>query len=125
MDARKKEVFFGIYHSDKNGEPARMGEMRVMKPEKLAEVIREPTIFCGDGWPVYQDVLQTKLGALAVPAPAPCHVLRASFVADLARKKFLAGEKDDPLTCVPLYVRPSEAEINYPHLSEHLDQASH
>lgn len=120
MDARKKEVFFGIYRSDEKGDPVRIGQMRVLKPEKLGEIIVEPTIFCGDGWPAYQDVLRARLGPLAIPAPAPCHVLRASFVADLARKRFLAGKRDDPLTCAPLYVRPSEAEIHYPHLSGHL-----
>jgi hypothetical protein len=38
----------------------------------------------------------------------------------LARKRLEEGEAHDPLTTVPLYVRPSEAELKNPHLKPNL-----
>jgi tRNA threonylcarbamoyladenosine biosynthesis protein TsaB len=65
-------------------------------------------------------LFQKKLGGLARGAPGPFHVIRASHVGELARKKFQKQLAEDPVTCAPLYVRPSEAEIQYPHLASPL-----
>lgn len=117
LDARKKEVFFGLYRSDHGGTPVRRGRLMVGSPERVLDHIHEPTIFCGDGWSAYRNYFVEKLGSLVKEAPTPHHVPRAAFVAHLARKRLIQGNGDDPLTCVPLYVRPSEAELHYPHLS--------
>jgi hypothetical protein len=54
---------------------------------------------------------------MALDAPSFFHAIRASVVAEMARRKFLSGENEDPLTAVPLYVRASEAEIRNPNLA--------
>lgn len=122
LDARKREVFVGLYQPDDKGNLVRKGDLRVAKPERILDWIAEPTVFCGDGWLAYEDFFREKLGPKALAAPAPHHVLRSSHVAHLARKRFLAGDVDNPMTSVPLYVRPSEAELHYPELSGHLSE---
>lgn len=118
LDARKKEVYCAIYRADESNRICRPGPYRAIAPERIAELIEEPTIFCGDGWLLYRGTLMEKLGRLAVEAPASQHVVRAGAVAELAARKFSAGMADDPVTAVPIYVRPSEAEISYPHLGQ-------
>jgi tRNA threonylcarbamoyladenosine biosynthesis protein TsaB len=120
VDARKSEIYFALYHPDGKGTIRLQGPYRVDSAERIGEKIKGPTIFCGDGWPLCQELLGKKLGALAVVAPAPFHVIRASQVGELARKKFEEQQAEDPLTCTPLYVRPSEAEIHHPHFASPL-----
>lgn len=112
IDARKNEVYFALYRSTGLGRPALPGHYLVDKPHRLARRITEPTVFCGDGWLLYKKLLQDSLGGLAVEAPAPCHMIRASHVGHLAMQRLLADDGDDPMLSTPLYVRPSEAEIH-------------
>jgi tRNA threonylcarbamoyladenosine biosynthesis protein TsaB len=117
LDAHKKEVFYALYESDSKGRLRRVGEAEVLAPEKILERIKTPTIFCGDGWLLYRNLLLEKLGDFAIEASAPYHIIRSSFVGELARQAFLAGDSDDPMTAVPIYVRASEAEIKFPSYS--------
>ena len=115
LDARKREVYRGRYlPGGPPGEPRRAGDFDVLPPERAAEEICEATIFCGDGFWAYRRVFEERLGALAVPAPPPFHLIRAGFVAEIARRRIEAGGAEDPVAALPLYVRPSEAEIMHP-----------
>lgn len=112
LDARKKEIYFASYRSDANGGQIRQSPYIAAVPEQLSKHLTEPTIVCGDGWLLYRELLLPALSGLAIEAAAPFHLIRASFVGSLAQQKLLAGEAHDPLTSAPLYVRPSEAELN-------------
>jgi len=114
LDARKKETYCAVYQSDSMGRLHELRPCEVIPPEKVMEFIRGPTIFCGDGWLLHREFFRQRLGDWAVGAPAPFHVIRACFVGELARRKLVSGVTDDPLTSAPLYVRPSEAELNRP-----------
>jgi tRNA threonylcarbamoyl adenosine modification protein YeaZ len=117
VDARKKEVYCGIYKPDGKGNHCLQGSYQVMPPEQIADHITEPTFFCGNGWLLYQDFLCDKLGERVLEVSGPYHTIRAGFVGILAYDKFLSGIPDDPMTSTPFYVRPSEAEIHNPHLA--------
>lgn len=119
LDARKKQVYFALYRRDESGCPSRHGPYRVAAPAELIRHIAEPTILCGDGWLLYRELLQSDLGALAIAAPAPFHSIRAAFVGAIARQKILANEAEDPMAGIPLYVRPSEAELHRQSLQQH------
>lgn len=114
LDARRDEFYCALHLPDGKGGVRRIGACEVMPRERVSEQIIEPTVFCGDGWLVAGDFLRKKLGDLAIGAPGFYHVIRASVVGEIARMKFLAGESEDPLTAVPLYVRLSEAEVRNP-----------
>jgi tRNA threonylcarbamoyladenosine biosynthesis protein TsaB len=117
VNARKNELYFALYEPDGRGGVRLQAPCLVDSAERIVKLISGPTIFCGDGWPLCEELFRKKLGALAVAAPAPFHVIRASHVGELARRRFLQQQAENPLTCVPLYVRPSEAEIHHPHLA--------
>jgi tRNA threonylcarbamoyladenosine biosynthesis protein TsaB len=112
LDARRKELYVARYQPDGSGACRRISPYLVTSPEQVLREIRETTLFCGDGWLLHRDWFLSNLGDRAVELPPPFHTIRASSVAELARRKFLQGASDDPMSSVPLYVRPSEAELH-------------
>jgi len=117
IDARKSEIYYALYQPDGKGRVRLVAPFQVDSPEHIVERIHGPTIFCGDGWALCQELFSKELGARAVAASSPYHVIRASYVGELARKRFQEQQTEDPMTAVPLYVRASEAEIRHPHLA--------
>ena len=111
LDARKKELYVAFYQPDGNGTCRRSSPYLVKSPEHVLREIQETTLFCGDGWLLHRDWFLSNLGDQAVELPPPFHTIRASFVAGLARQRFLQGAGDDPMSSVPIYVRASEAEL--------------
>ncbi len=118
IDARKGEVYCALYHPDGKGNLRLATSFMAISPGALAEKIKEPVLFCGDGWIIYRNIMKRKLGGLALETPPCFHTIRAASVGELARRRFIRGDSDDPETSSPLYVRPSEAEIHYPHLAK-------
>jgi tRNA threonylcarbamoyladenosine biosynthesis protein TsaB len=118
IDARKNEVYCALYRTDEAGTPRIVMPHTVVSPGALVGTIRQTTIFVGDGWLLYKNRMKKKLGSLALEAPASNHLIRAGAIGELARRRFLRGESDDPRTSRPLYIRPSEAEIHFPHFAE-------
>jgi tRNA threonylcarbamoyladenosine biosynthesis protein TsaB len=122
LDARKSEVYCALYRPDGKGCLSIEIQPAAMSPSRLADILTskfsEPVIFCGDGWTAYRNTLMRKLGRLVLEPPSFFHIIRACSVGELARKRLLKGEADDPGSSAPFYLRPSEAEIHYPHLAE-------
>lgn len=114
LDARRKEIYLAFYQPDGLGVCRRISPYQVAPPQSVVKQVRERTLFCGDGWSLYRDYFLKELGDLAVEPGPPYHLLRAGFVADLARQRLEQGLADDPMTSAPLYVRPSEAELRGP-----------
>ncbi|MDR3557757.1 MAG: tRNA (adenosine(37)-N6)-threonylcarbamoyltransferase complex dimerization subunit type 1 TsaB [Syntrophobacteraceae bacterium] len=122
LDARKDEVYCALYRPDAKGGLSLELPYSALSPSQLAAMLAarpaEPIIFCGDGWAPYGDFLKEKLGKLAIAPPSCFHIVRAACVGELAARRFLRGESDDPVSSAPFYLRQSEAEINYPHFAE-------
>lgn len=116
IDARKNEVYCALYMPDKKGALVRSTPYRVIPPSRVAEMVQAPTLFCGDGWRTYSNELKPIIGDSAIEASISFHSIRASHVGELARKRFLSGQAEDPVRSVPIYIRPSEAEIHYPNV---------
>lgn len=118
MDARRNEVYWALYRSDSRGKLKLVVPYSAISPSALVKYVTEPVIFCGDGWQAYKDQIRETLGPLAVEASPFFHQIRACSVGELARRRFMLGQTDDPTTSTPVYIRPSEAEIRYPELAE-------
>ncbi len=122
LDARKGEVYCALYRPDGKGGLRIEIQFTAMTPSQLAESliykVSQPVIFCGDGWTTYRSALRKRLGDLVLEPPAFFHIVRAASIGELARRRFVKGESEDPRYSSPLYLRPSEAEIKYPHLAE-------
>lgn len=103
LDARKGEVYCSLYRWE-GGAARREWDYLALAPAELAARLREPVIVLGDG-------------AHLVPSPharlAPPHrrVPSPAAVGVLGRARLDAGERVPAEALVPIYLRPSEAEL--------------
>jgi tRNA threonylcarbamoyladenosine biosynthesis protein TsaB len=114
LDARKNEVYAALYRTHA-GRLEVVEAARAVAPAILAEELRgstdEPIVFLGDGVTPFAPVLTDILGARARLAPAALRLPSAVTVGELGGWALARGETTDPAGLVPLYVRPSEAEL--------------
>jgi len=112
-DARKKEIYTAFYHADQKGGINRVSRYMVTSPDRLCALITEPTLFIGDGTDIYEDFLREKLGEKAIFASSQLHFPRAATIGFLAISLWEKKEFLDPASAVPIYVRASDAELNF------------
>lgn len=112
FDARKNEVYAAFYKWGKTGCETVM-DVRAVKPEDLIREIREPVIFMGDGARLYKEQIIDTLGSNAFFVPESKMLPAASAVAEVALEKIKQGIITDPVALTPLYIRKSEAEVNW------------
>jgi tRNA threonylcarbamoyladenosine biosynthesis protein TsaB len=112
LDARKGEVFGALFRGTPMG-LSRVTPNLVMSPEAFCARITESTILLGTGADVYRGVWERHLGRFAIFAPPwlgmPCSV----EVGALAFRQATIGHGGGKAAVRPVYVRPSEAEINW------------
>ncbi len=113
LDARKKEVYAALFRCDADGIPRRASEYMVIKPEILADMIKEPTIIVGDGVAVIEDTLIRDLGELLLIPPMGINFPRAAGIGMLAAGLWQRREFLEPSSAVPIYIRASDAELNF------------
>ncbi|HDR47036.1 MAG TPA: tRNA (adenosine(37)-N6)-threonylcarbamoyltransferase complex dimerization subunit type 1 TsaB [Geoalkalibacter subterraneus] len=110
LDARKKEVYAGLYHV-RQGRASACCPERVASPAAVVEQIGEPTLFVGEGAMVYREVIESALGTQARFVEGPLNWPRASMAALLAGADSQASENCSARLVKPVYLRASEAEI--------------
>lgn len=107
IDARRREVFTGIYRGDEGGGLTQIMGPTALAPARLADAVAAlgaPVWVAGDGVGACGSMLATP-PFVVPPASAPVHRLRA---ADLVRR-VAAGAG---LPAVPVYARLPDAEVN-------------
>jgi tRNA threonylcarbamoyladenosine biosynthesis protein TsaB len=103
LHARRDEVYAALYRWDGDG-VRRESDYLAMTPDALAERLGEPTLLIGDG----ADAIRSPHARRVPPpprAPSP------ACVAVLGRARLALGETVSAASLVPLYLRPSEAEL--------------
>ena len=105
-DAGRGEAFFSFY--DSGG--VEIAEAQIATPESVCAGIKEKTVFVGSAALLHENLIGKTLGENAVFLPGNLNTPRASGCALLGRKKILSGQKDDPFTLTPFYLRRSAAE---------------
>lgn len=115
LDARKKEAYAALFHK-KTEILERLTEDIVSPPEKIVQYIQslgdgQPCLFVGDGTKVYGELIKTSLGDGGFLTLGESYSSTASAVARLGEERFLKNDFDPLGTLVPLYLRPSEAEL--------------
>ena len=117
MDARRKQVYTGIYRFDREG--LQVVEDQMACPvEKILEICRqrgEAIVFLGDGVPVYQDIIEsTRENMKEKPdwtfAPAHLNRQRAGALGRLALDYLRQGRQETAADHAPVYLRKSQAE---------------
>ncbi len=116
IDARKGQVYTALYKNMAEGGPEQLTPYQVLSPTALSEAIpHQETVFLGDGVEVCRELITQKLAAKALFAPLHLGFLRGTTVAELGLKRLGRGESDDISSLVPIYVRPSDAELKGGH----------
>jgi tRNA threonylcarbamoyladenosine biosynthesis protein TsaB len=113
LDARKAEVYTALYRYEGGTRVKRLTPYRAVRPEELVAQIREKTIFIGDGTRAYGDYFRNTLPSLALFPSLPLRVPHGSVVATLGLELLQRGETLDVPAFIPIYVRPSEAEMKW------------
>ncbi|NOZ19681.1 MAG: tRNA (adenosine(37)-N6)-threonylcarbamoyltransferase complex dimerization subunit type 1 TsaB [Planctomycetes bacterium] len=103
VDAKRKQVYTCRYDGSRN----RQGDHRVVHPQELAQTLSPGAFVLGDGLAYYADVFERRGFTIADES---LWRPRAAVVAALGRALYMAGQRDDSLSLVPLYLRRPEAE---------------
>jgi len=112
LDARKGEVYAALYKNGVGGHVEQLTPYQVLSPAALIERIPpQETVFLGDGVEACRELVTQQLAEKALFAPLHLGFLRGTTVAELGRQRLARGERDDISSLVPIYVRPSDAEL--------------
>ncbi|MBN2653910.1 MAG: tRNA (adenosine(37)-N6)-threonylcarbamoyltransferase complex dimerization subunit type 1 TsaB [Nitrospirae bacterium] len=109
FDARKKEVYTGIFRWNGKGFDQPLTE-RVMGLDHLLAEMDKFTIFLGEGAEIWRETICERLGELALFAPPQLTVPSPANVANIGLLKAALGQLEDAATLAPRYIRKSEAE---------------
>lgn len=112
LDARKKEVYAGLYRCNRDGESEVASEPVVIDPVKLCESLDEQVFMIGDGAALYSEIIKDSLGDKVVFAPSCLNVPTADSLGFLCGEKLLDNNVLDLASAAPLYVRATDAELN-------------
>ena len=116
LDARKSEVYAALYDCSSVIPSHRISDC-VLPPaallDRIATFTGEPVIFAGEGAVRYHDIIAERLGEQAVFAPFPLDNPHSANGALLALYAFRQGELLEPRQLLPVYLRASDAEINF------------
>ncbi len=104
IDARKKEVFAAFFKFSE-GEIVRTSDDIMISPQGLCEMIREKTVFVGDGAALYRSLFLNALGELAFFCPLILNFPSASNSALIGARKLREGWRDDLSSLAPRYLR--------------------
>ena len=112
MDARRKQVYSGIYRFTEGKLEVLEEQMAIAVDELIQKLneMGEETVFLGDGVPVYADCLREGLSIPFTFAPANMNRQRASSVGLLGIEYLKQGKTESAREHEPNYLRVSQAE---------------
>mgnify|MGYP005780178357 CR=1 FL=1 len=112
MDARRSQVYTGIYRSREDGLDVILPQRAVGVTELIQELNQagEPVILLGDGVPVYLSLLEEGLAVHFEKAPLHLNRQRAASIAALGMIYAKEGKIQTAAEHRPQYLRLSQAE---------------
>jgi len=112
MDARRNQVYTGLYRYNKDGFRIVEDQMAVMIDEIIEKVnaYGEPVTYLGDGVEAFAEILKEKTNVPFSFAPAHCSKQRAGALATRAAELFTQGKIESADVHEPEYLRLSQAE---------------
>lgn len=112
MDARRKQVYTGIYRFEDHRLVTVEDRMAVPMEELITKLnaYQQPVTFLGDGVPVFKDMIAEKLTVSYTFAPAHVNKQRAAAVAALGLVYYKEGKIQTAMEHIPDYLRVSQAE---------------
>ena len=112
MDARRRQVYTGIYRFEEHRLVTVEDQMAVPMEEMIRKLneYQQPVTFLGDGVPVFVDMIAEKLKVPYSFAPAHVNKQRAAAVAALGLIYYKEGRTQTAMEHIPDYLRVSQAE---------------
>lgn len=104
-EAGRTRLLTGRYRYEAGTGWQATGRPVVQSAAALAAEISEPTLLAGEISSAARGAIEPET-PLATFAPASANVRRAGVLAELGWRRWQAGERDDPATLVPDYLRP-------------------
>lgn len=108
IDARMKEVYWGVYAREPDGSVVLQGEECVVSPELAPVPAAGEWVAAGTGWMTYGDVMKPRLGARLVTSLDDCFPT-AEAIARLGAKVYEKGAVVSAAEAVPVYLRDNVA----------------
>ncbi|SEA07725.1 tRNA threonylcarbamoyladenosine biosynthesis protein TsaB [Desulfuromusa kysingii] len=112
LDARKQEVYSQLFSWRASEGPVAIGNPSVLPPETLLLQLPGEVALVGDGVPIYRHLIDTHLADRAFIPVATAHQLRAAQASWLALQAWRSGLAQSAADILPVYIRPSDAELN-------------
>lgn len=112
MDARRKQVYTGIYRFTDHQLKVVEDQMAVPMETVIEKLNQygEAVTFLGDGVPVFHELIAEKMTVPYSFAPAHVNKQRAAAVAALGEIYYRQGKTETAMEYVPDYLRVSQAE---------------
>lgn len=112
MDARRNQVYTGIYSFEQNKLVVHENQMAIDVCELIQrlEKYNRPVLFLGDGVPVYRKTIDEQMLGEHCYAPVHLNRQRASSIAALGMEMYKAGQYESADEHAPIYLRKSQAE---------------
>ncbi len=85
-----------------------VGHVQVFTPEELAPQLPKFTLVCGELDEDDRKVLQSHNPGIILASPAQC-LRRPAYLAELAWRRWQAGQIDDPATLAPIYLHYTDS----------------
>ncbi len=124
IDARRGEVFTGLFRFDGVKLLREAPEQAVPASEIVKLASSEKTVFLGDGARAYADLIKSGMGAEYVIAPEHLSHSRGISMARLVVERAGDGQAVDPAEIKPRYLRRSNAELARERVSSSTSQVS-
>ena len=108
IDARMKEVYWGAYQWNQNGQIVLLGEECVVTPDKAPIPEEGEWVTAGTGWGSYGEVMKPALGDRCITSLDECFPT-AEAIAKLAIVAYENGEVVSAAEAIPVYLRDNVA----------------
>lgn len=108
LDAKKGDVYGAVYEKAAGAGPREVEAPFVRPAEDVLLTLDDRTFVCGDGYAVLAAARED-----GPPAGDATIVPRADELLALGLERLRRGELDEEKSLLPLYLRPSEAEIRW------------
>jgi tRNA threonylcarbamoyladenosine biosynthesis protein TsaB len=106
IDAKRREVYLGLYLCPADQPQARHEPMR-LPLASLPELLKPPLVLTGPGLTYYEDFLRENLSAEIHFGPPGLRFPRATTLGRLAQRRLAEGLTVSPQHLVPAYLRPA------------------
>ncbi len=111
MDAKRGEVYSAVYYFN-GGYLKKKTDVLALSPEDACDRAGHNALFAGSGAFAFKNIISDRLGAGAVFAPRFQNGISATAIAEVLFRN-LDLLSFDPLAALPVYLRRSDAEINF------------